>query len=287
MDVQILTKSFVSGVLILGLTAMAGCASGGKNWWGGAGDEGSFGVDLLVDGAALPVFELDGRSWVEGRPGERYVLRLHNRTARRIEVVVSVDGRDAVDGQPADDGKRGYVLAPWSVADVDGWRLSMAEVAAFRFTYPEDAYASRMGGDPAELGVVKVAVFEEERPPEEPRPPLVLPGQAPREERMLGPADRAAARGDARAAGEAEAGLGTGFGERRGSEAYATTFERASGRPAARLELRYDRADALCRKGLTHLCGPGPGPLVLPGDRPPPPPPPDDGYSQPPPGWDR
>ena len=117
------------------------------------------------------------------------------------------------------------------------------------------------------------------RPEPEPRPPLLLPGHAPREERRLGPADRAASRSPA----EAEAGLGTGFGERRGSEAYATTFERASGRPAARLELRYDRADALCRKGISYYCGPGLGPLV-PGD-PPPPPPRDDGYAQPPPGW--
>lgn len=259
----------ISLMAAVGLAAGAGCASGGKNWWQGSGQEGSWGVELLVDGGALPVFEQSGRSWVEGRWGQRYVLRIHNRTAERIEVVVSVDGRDVIDGRPADEGKRGYVIGPWSWADIDGWRLSMHEVAAFRFTHPGDAYASRMGSDPDDLGVIKVAVFEEDRPETPEHGPIILG------------TDGVEASADMRAAPSArkEANLGTRFGERRQSAASGTDFERASSWPAARLALRYDDAAGLCDRGLKRFCGPGP---IVPIDRRRP----DGDYSDPPPGWD-
>ena len=71
----------------LGPTLATGCASGGKNWWHGSDQEGSWGVELVVDGSALPVFEHAGRSWVEGRWGERYTIRVHNRTAAYLVAV--------------------------------------------------------------------------------------------------------------------------------------------------------------------------------------------------------
>jgi hypothetical protein len=95
---------------------------------------GPWSVELVDDGgAALPTFEHRGRTYVLGTRGRGYAVRVRNGTGGRIEVVVSVDGRDAIDGRPSSLAKRGYVVDPWSEVVVDGFRLSDASVAAFRF----------------------------------------------------------------------------------------------------------------------------------------------------------
>jgi hypothetical protein len=101
------------------------------------------------------------------------VIRVHNHTGRRIEAVVTVDGRDAVDGKPGDyQHKRGYLVPAWGQVDIDGWRLSQSQAAAFRFSSVADSYAARMG-NAREVGVIGVAVFPERvwRPRPLPVPP--------------------------------------------------------------------------------------------------------------------
>jgi hypothetical protein len=66
-------------------------------------------LEVLVDGVPAPTFFQAGGSYVLGQQGQRYTLRVANHTGRRVEAVVSVDGRDVVDGRPAATGKRGYL----------------------------------------------------------------------------------------------------------------------------------------------------------------------------------
>lgn len=117
-------------------------------------------------GDALPTFLKDGRTFLLGQPGQRYNIRVRNPTAQRVEAVVSVDGRDAVSGERADYvNGRGYVIPPFGSVVVDGFRRSLQEVAAFRFTDPGDSYSARMG-TPQNVGVIGVAFFPERvRPP--------------------------------------------------------------------------------------------------------------------------
>jgi len=118
-------------------------------------------VQVLVDGSPAPTFWHDGESYVMGRVGERYVIRVSNHTGRRIEAVVTVDGRDVVDGKAGDfRNKRGYLVPAWGSVDIDGWRLTQSQAAAFRFSSVADSYAARMG-NAREVGVIGVAVFPE------------------------------------------------------------------------------------------------------------------------------
>ena len=59
-------------------------------------------VDLSVvgraDGQPLQTYAHRGQSWVAGNPGERYAVRLTNRTGARVLAVLSVDGVNAVTG---------------------------------------------------------------------------------------------------------------------------------------------------------------------------------------------
>ena len=136
------------------------------------------------NGNSLPTFAKDGRTFLLGEPGLRYNIRVRNPTGQRVEAVVSVDGRDALSGQPGDYvNQRGYIIPAYGSLLVEGFRRSMEEVAVFRFTSPEGSYSSRMG-TPQNVGVIGVAFFPERaRPPtpvaRRPRPvrpaPLPLP----------------------------------------------------------------------------------------------------------------
>src|SRR4051794_22474553 len=88
-------------------------------------ERGGYTVEVLVDGAPAPTFSHGGESYVLGQLGERYVLRVSNRTGRRVEAVVSVDGRDVVDGKPGDwRRKRGYLVPGPGAVGIRGGRLS-------------------------------------------------------------------------------------------------------------------------------------------------------------------
>jgi hypothetical protein len=222
-------------------------------------------------GAPLRTFSFRGRTYVLGERGQRYLLRIRNGSARRIEVVASVDGRDVVDGTPAAWAKRGYLVEAYGEVTVDGFRLSRAEVAAFRFAPVADSYAARMG-DALDVGVIGVAVFPEaqRRPIEVPSPRWPPPddargqgsvGRSEEEARRDAGAARKAAPSDALSDAQGPAasssspaerrerpGLGTEFGERHDSQVQEREFERASARPAAGLAVRYDD-----RRGLLAL----------------------------------
>jgi hypothetical protein len=162
-----------------GRLVLAACAFGCATQAGSAtaqplvSQAGPYEVEVLVDGATAPTFFHGGESYVLGHLGRRYTLRVHNRSALRVEAVVSVDGRDVVDGKPADfRNKRGYLIPAWGSVDIDGWRVSMHTAAAFRFTSVPDSYAARMG-NPRNVGVIGVAVFPERA--WRPRPQPVTP----------------------------------------------------------------------------------------------------------------
>lgn len=138
----------------------------GSGYWdrpiGGISAAGGAITLRLVDerGAPLPTFSAGGRSYVMGNEGARYAIRIENQSAARFEAVATVDGLDVIDGQPGAFEKRGYLVAPWSTVEIDGFRQSEAQVAAFRFGRVRDSYATLRGSD-RNVGVIGVALFQE------------------------------------------------------------------------------------------------------------------------------
>lgn len=129
-------------------------------------------VEIVDDGASLDTFYHRGRYYVHGAHGERYAIRVSNPTAQRIEAVVSVDGLDVVDGENGDLRKRGYIVPAYGEVIIEGWRTSLNDVAAFRFSSVSGSYAGRKG-KARNVGVIAVALFAE-RPV--PAPPLIIGG---------------------------------------------------------------------------------------------------------------
>ena len=257
---------------LLGLM-LSGCAS--------VSDAGAL-TDVAIvdrsDGQRLRPYYHQGRYWVAGTPGHKYAVEVNNRTAQRVMTVVSVDGVNVVTGETAAPGQNGYVLHPWMQYEINGWRKSTNEVAAFVFTALPDSYAARTDR-PDNVGVIGVAVFREWTPPRppvgihEPRPFAdatsgVRSGEAHREPAKDAPAaagtppsspmaaqNRADAAAGAMSAPEKairqpEEKLGTGHGEREGSQVAYTRFHRASDRPNEMLAIYYDSYANLVARGI-------------------------------------
>jgi hypothetical protein len=211
-------------------------------------------ADLAVydrtEGKRLQVYWHQGRAYVVGKPGNEYQVSLRNRAGDDVLAIVSVDGVNVITGQSASPRQSGYVLAPRGGMDIQGWRKSMAETAAFYFTPLPDSYAARTGR-PDDVGVIGVALYRKKyvAPPA----PLGQPFPGPYSER-----ERAAAgaRSSQDAAKPAESQLGTGHGRRETSHAQYVDFERATSTPAEVISLYYDSHRNLVARGIIRETAP-------------------------------
>jgi len=237
----------------------------------------------------LRTFHHKGEVFALGHYGDRYNIRVTNHTSRRVEAVVSVDGRDVISGQKGDyENQRGYLVDAYDSVLIEGFRTSMHGVAAFRFTNPADSYSSRMG-TPENVGVVGAAFFPERhhRPVARPRPKQLprserstskgrgerrrnAPAAPPAELRDSYGAGSSASGSAEGSVGQAEASrrsydydaaeaapdddtsnIGTEYGEHRHSDVREVTFVRESARrPHHVLTLRYDDAQGLLARGI-------------------------------------
>lgn len=240
-------------------------------------------------GQVLEVYQHAGRSYIAGRPGARYAIRISNRSGARVLAVTAVDGINILTGRTAAWGQSGYVFEPWQSYEVTGWRKSDSQVAAFEFTSLPDSYAARTGR-PLDVGVIGVAVFRERVRPvwrEKERDQRPLGAADERERRLAEPRSEAAAdaagqsgagRADsaARAAPPAAAAesklaaqpdrLGTGHGRREDSWVTTTQFERASSTPDEIVSVQYDRYENLLAAGIIGAA-PMARPRPFPGSR--------------------
>jgi hypothetical protein len=114
------------------------------------------------NGGFLSGFEATGKKFIVGQAGDRYTIVLQSHVPARLEVVVSVDGLDVIDGKAASFGKRGYLIDPHGSIEIDGFRQSMETVAAFRFGSVRNSYAEKKTGDSRNVGVIGVALFNEQ-----------------------------------------------------------------------------------------------------------------------------
>src|ERR1043166_1751867 len=57
---------------------------------------------ISEDGSELDTFFHGGRYYVHGGAGDRYLVRVSNPTAQRVEAVISIDGLDVIDGESGD-----------------------------------------------------------------------------------------------------------------------------------------------------------------------------------------
>lgn len=242
--------------------------------WKGSASAGPYSVEVRSSwGGRLPTFRHAGQTYVMGNLGQRYEIVVHNRSGRRVEAVISVDGLDAIDGKRGDFRKRGYIIEARDKLKVDGFRVSLRDVAAFRFSRAHRSYAARKGA-PRHVGVIGVAIFPERyrrrhRPWRYRRAPHHHHEGHPHQDGVAsegsgGAASRPSPEARARSSSgrgrysfepkrkrPRSSGIGTGFGERRYSPVSETAFTRANKHwPASQLTVRYNDRRGLRKLGI-------------------------------------
>lgn len=126
---------------------------------------------VIVNDSTAPLFSKPW-SWAphtgyfQAFQGGHYALELTNHTNRRVGVLVSVDGLNVVTGDRSclSSGESMYVLNPYQSITLNGWRSSMDEVRQFVFVDEERSYAARTGQANGDMGWIRVAAFDEQRP---------------------------------------------------------------------------------------------------------------------------
>jgi hypothetical protein len=192
-----------------------------------------------------------GRDYVGGDIGQRYKIVVRNASFNRVAVVVTVDGKNVLDGSPGDPDGQAMIINGNSAYPFEGWRTSLDEVAAFRLVDSSESYAAKTGGA-SNVGVIGVAVFaERSRPPvhRSPMPASLSLGGGVMRGGNIGSKSDAVTRS-----------AGTGFGEKLESRVSTTTFERATNEPAEIHVRYYDTTANLIARGVLPADG-GPNPF--------------------------
>lgn len=214
-------------------------------------------VSVMVEsaeGGSFASVQHRGATFVAGEIGERYVVRLVNDSADRLEVVVTVDGRDVLSGKVGDFKRdRGYVVEPFGEVVVDGFRRSLDHVAAFRFSSLRDAYAVRRGTSSRSrsIGVIGVAVFRERvRPHSTWRGSPLRSADEALPTTKSSPTSKAPQRSGS-AKDRSHEKLGTEFGETVDSAVVEVPFVRSRATTPDELHrVQYDSAERLIARGV-------------------------------------
>lgn len=113
----------------------------------------------------IPEYGHNGLTMIEGRRGQFYSLKLRNDSAQRVLAVISIDGRNVLDGEVCTPDSRGYIVPAYSSVDINGWRSSLDQVHNFYFTDKPQSYTQGVGGDVQNCGVIAAKFFSEKPAP--------------------------------------------------------------------------------------------------------------------------
>lgn len=118
-------------------------------------------MELITEnGNTITEFTKDDLTFVEGRKGSEYKIKVINNTWTKIKVVISVDGLDIVTGQRAKPNAGGYVLNAYETQVIEGWRINDNEVRKFFFTNKKNSYNNKTGNDINNLGVIGILAYK-------------------------------------------------------------------------------------------------------------------------------
>jgi len=103
--------------------------------------------------------ESNGKRFVVGKKNRNYSLVVRNVAHSALEVVLSVDGLDILDGKPASIKKRGHIIQPGKTLVIKGFRKSEDAVAAFKFSSVNDSYTNLSQQGTRNVGVIGMAIY--------------------------------------------------------------------------------------------------------------------------------
>lgn len=134
----------------------------------------NFDVEVLINGRPVTEYAARGKTYIEATQGAEYELRLHNPSADRVAVALSVDGLNTIDARHTSAWNASkWVVEPYQTITISGWQMSSERARRFYFTNERDSYGAKLG-QTANLGVISAVFFRERN-----RPITATPQSAP------------------------------------------------------------------------------------------------------------
>jgi hypothetical protein len=112
-------------------------------------------------GRALRKYGLDGIETIGVYGEEPFAVCFRNKTPKRVEVKLAIDGTDVLTGDVANSqatGKR-WVVEAWGMLELKAWPETNRGGAAFVFGKTQDSVAANTHGDLSAKGYISAAVF--------------------------------------------------------------------------------------------------------------------------------
>lgn len=117
-------------------------------------------IEVLVDNRPVSEYYHEGSTFIEGREGTDFTIRISNNRNNRVLAIPSVDGLSVLDGKPASHDSMGYIVKAHSTITIPGWTLDQATVSKFFFTQKEESYTTRISAG-TQTGVIGVIFYDE------------------------------------------------------------------------------------------------------------------------------
>lgn len=125
-------------------------------------------IEVLVNDKPIKQYVHEGLTFVEGRKGVKYSIKVKNPTGRRVVAVLSVDGLSVLDGKPAKADSQGYIINAYQTITIQGFRVDANTVNLFEFSGLEQSYAAKSPtGEQStqNCGVIGVRLYAEKVQP--------------------------------------------------------------------------------------------------------------------------
>src|SRR5258708_941712 len=113
-----------------------------------------FELYVLVGGKPIKEYFHESSTFVEGRAGSEYTVRVRNGMSSRACFVLSIDGLSVLDGQEASDKSSGYVLNAGETLDVLCYKVDDGTGAKFMFGTKDESYSAQIGKGTDNVGVI-------------------------------------------------------------------------------------------------------------------------------------
>lgn len=124
-----------------------------------------FEMYVLVGHKPIKEYSHEGSTFVEGRDGSEYTIRVRNGTSARACFILSVDGLSVLDGKECSDTSPGYVIDAGDMLDVLCYKVDGSTGAKFVFGNKEESYSAEIGKGTDNVGVIAARVFREKPKP--------------------------------------------------------------------------------------------------------------------------
>ncbi len=214
-------------------------------------------------GQKMESFYSNGKFYIAGKVGDNYEINICGKRGGlgRQLYVVSVDGLNVINGEPASYNQPGYVVSNGQCSKIKGWRKNMNEEAKFVLTSSSNSYSARTNNDTRNIGVIGFALFNEELPVH------ILEDHQLRQMPIASQSRANEASADSAGAMPAAPGItrdeafklkkeeqiGTGHGDRVTSKAKDTEFKKLSDTPTRVVQFYYDSYENLIAKGIISV----------------------------------